>query len=89
MVTGTGCGLPLRQLGNRMAREYMRMEAEETSWREIEKAVMDSIWKAAQEGDVINGTIVAGQAAGIITKEAACAEIIQEIMSEIERLFNK
>lgn len=89
MVTGTSHGHPLRQLGNRMAREYLRMEAEGTYWQEIERAVTDAIWKAAREGDVINGTIVAGQAAGIITKEAACAEIIQEIMQEIEQLLNR
>ena len=40
------------------------------------------------EGDVVDGTIMAGQVASIITCEQSCHEIIQEIMDQTNELLN-
>ncbi|MBD5512019.1 MAG: enoyl-[acyl-carrier-protein] reductase FabK [Lachnospiraceae bacterium] len=88
-VTGMSQGRPMRQLGNRMSREYLRMEEEGTYWLDMEKAAMNSMQKAVLDGDVINGTVMVGQAAGIVTKEQSCGEILQEMTREAEKLLNR
>ncbi len=50
---------------------------------------LGSLRKAVVEGDVINGTVMAGQIAGLVKKEQPCKEIIDEIMSEGMELLNK
>jgi enoyl-[acyl-carrier protein] reductase II len=34
------------------------------------------------EGDVVNGTLMAGQIAGLVKEEASCADIINNIISQ-------
>jgi enoyl-[acyl-carrier protein] reductase II len=53
----------------------------------MEKLTLGSLRKAVVEGDVVNGTIMAGQIAGMVSKEQTCSEMIQEIMQEAEKLL--
>ncbi len=39
------------------------------------------------EGDVDNGSVLAGQIAGMITKRQSCQEIVDEVMDQAERLL--
>jgi len=41
------------------------------------------------EGDVINGSVMAGQIAGMVKKKQSCEEIITEIMAQVNGLLNK
>ena len=42
---------------------------------------------AVMDGDVKNGTVMAGQIAGLIKKEQTCQEMIEEIMKEASDLL--
>ena len=42
-----------------------------------------------QEGDVKNGTVMAGQIAGLISKEQTCKEMIEEMMDQAEKLLGR
>ena len=42
-----------------------------------------------QEGDVTDGTVMAGQIAGLVSKEQSCKEIIEEIISEVKDIAGK
>lgn len=86
-ITGMGHGHPVRQIRNNMTREYLKKEKEGASFEELEYLTLGSLRKAVTEGDVVNGTLMAGQIAGMIKKEQTCAEIIQEIMGEAEALL--
>jgi enoyl-[acyl-carrier protein] reductase II len=86
-VTGRSNGHPVRQIRNKLTREYLQMEKEGASFEEMEKLTLGSLRKAVVEGDVVNGTIMAGQIAGMVNKEQTCAEMIQEIMQEAEKLL--
>lgn len=86
-ITGMGYGHPVRQIRNNMTREYLKKEKEGASFEELEYLTLGSLRKAVTEGDVVNGTLMAGQIAGMIKKEQTCAEIIQEIMGEAEALL--
>ena len=86
-VTGRSTGHPIRVLRNKMTREYLRMEAEGVGLEELEMLTLGSLRKAVMEGDVVNGSLMAGQIAGMVKKEQTCREIIEEIMTEAEKLL--
>lgn len=86
-VTGTTTGHPVRCIRNKMTKEYIRLEKEGADFMELEKLTLGSLRKAVVEGDVINGTVMAGQIAGLVKKECSCKEIIQEVMHQAEKLL--
>ena len=88
-VTGLSTGHPVRSIRNKMTKEYLKLEKEGADFMELEKMTLGSLRKAVVEGDVVNGTVMAGQIAGLVKKEQPCKEIIDEIMSEGMELLNK
>ena len=88
-VTGRSVGHPIRVLRNKMTREYLRMEKEGASLEELEKMTLGALRKAVVEGDVMTGSVMAGQIAGLVKSENTCKEIIEEIMSGAESLLNQ
>ena len=88
-VTGMSTGHPVRSIRNKMTREYLKLEKEGADFMELEKLTLGSLRKAVVEGDVVNGTVMAGQIAGLIGKEQPCEEIILEIMKDGIELLNK
>lgn len=87
-VTGRSHGHPVRGLRNQMTREYIKLEEDGKSFEELEYLTLGSLRKAVQEGDVVNGTVMAGQIAGMISKEQTCKEMIDEMMAEASRLMH-
>ncbi len=87
-VTGRSTGHPIRVLRNQMTREYLKMEAEGVGLEELELLTLGSLRKAVIEGDVVNGSLMAGQIAGLVKKEKTCKEMIEEIMKEAEALLS-
>ena len=88
-VTGRSTGHPIRVLRNKMTREYLKMEADGVPFEELERLTLGSLRKAVMEGDVVNGSLMAGQSAGMVKKEQSCREIIEEIMQEADALFSR
>lgn len=86
-VTGRSTGHPIRVLRNKMTREYLKMESEGVGLEELEMLTLGSLRKAVMDGDVVDGSLMAGQIAGLIGKEQTCKEIIEEIMDEAEKLL--
>ena len=87
-VTGRSTGHPIRVLRNKMTREYLRMEKEGASLEELEKMTLGALRRAVVEGDVMTGSVMAGQIAGLVKSEDTCAQIIEEIISGAEQLLN-
>ena len=71
-----------------MTREYARLEAEGKSFEELEYLTLGTLRKAVMEGDVVNGTVMAGQIAGLVNKKQSCKEIVEEIMLEVNKLID-
>lgn len=88
-VTGMSTGHPIRVLRNQMSREYLRMEKEGASFEELEQLTLGSLRKAVMDGDVKNGSLMAGQCAGLVKKEQSCKEIVEELMTEADELLNR
>jgi enoyl-[acyl-carrier protein] reductase II len=88
-VTGRSGGHPVRSLRNPMTNKYLKMEAEGATFDELESLTVGALRKAVVEGDVNNGTVMAGQIAGLVSKRQSCKEIVDELMAETKALLNK
>ena len=88
-VTGRTHGHPVRCLRNQMTREYVKLENEGKSFEELEYLTLGTLRKAVQEGDVTKGTVMAGQIAGMVSKEQTCKEMIDEMMAQAETLLGR
>jgi enoyl-[acyl-carrier protein] reductase II len=86
-VTGTTTGHPVRSIRNKMTKEYLRLEKEGAGLMELENLTLGSLRKAVVDGDVVNGTVMAGQIAGLVDKQQSCSEIINEIMEQANTLL--
>ena len=80
VVSCRSTGHPVRSLKNKLTRGFERLEAEGASAEEIEKFGVGSLKGAAVDGDVANGSVMAGQIAGMITDLKPCSEIIADLL---------
>ena len=87
-VTGRSTGHPIRVLRNDMVRKYLEMEKEGAPFEELEKITLGSLRRAVQDGDAKNGSLMAGQIAGMIKEERSCEDIIKSTVSDACRLMN-
>ena len=79
IVTGRIGGTPVRVLKNRMAREYVRQERAGASKEELEVYTLGSLRKAVFDGNVKEGSLMAGQVAGQLHKIRPAAAILEEL----------
>lgn len=87
VITGQSNGHPVRCLRNEMTKEYQKLEHAGAGFEELERLTLGSLRRAVIDGDILHGTIMAGQIAGLIKKRQTCREILQEIMIETEHVF--
>lgn len=86
-VTGRSTGHPVRALRNRMTREYLKKEQEGASFEELEQLTLGSLRKAVVDGDVVNGSVMSGQSAGLVKEKLSCSELIQKLVQETDALI--
>ncbi|MFY9394552.1 MAG: nitronate monooxygenase, partial [Halanaerobiales bacterium] len=89
VVTGRSTGHPVRNLKNTLTRTLDEMEKKGVNKEEIEKLAAGSLRKAAIDGDIENGSVMAGQIAALIKEIKPVGEIIEEIVREAEELLQK
>lgn len=87
VVTGFSTGHPIRVLRNQMTKEYLKLEESGAPFEELENLTLGALRKAVMDGDIKNGSVMAGQIAGLVHKRQSCKEIIEEIMREAESLL--
>ncbi|MCI6995945.1 MAG: enoyl-[acyl-carrier-protein] reductase FabK [Eubacterium sp.] len=87
VVTGLSTGHPIRVLRNQMTKEYLKLEESGAPFEELEKLTLGALRKAVMDGDIKNGSVMAGQIAGLVHQRQSCKEIIEEIMREAESLL--
>lgn len=86
-VTGRTTGHPVRCLRNQMTREYLKKEEEGATLEELEYLTLGGLRKAVVDGDTTNGSLMAGQSAGLVKAEYTCKEFIEKIVGEAETRF--
>lgn len=86
-VTGRSTGHPVRILRNKMVRQYLQMEKDGASLEELEMLTLGALRKAVVDGDVDNGSVMAGQIAGMIGDILPCSQVIEQIVADAEKLM--
>lgn len=89
IVTGRSTGYPVRVLKNKFTREYLELEKKGVSFEELEKLGAGRLRLAVMEGDMDNGSVMAGQISGLIKDIKTCEEIISNIIEEAEENLNR
>ncbi len=85
ITTGKRLGHPVRSIKTPFSRRMFKCEYDaNVSDEELEQMGVGSLRKAALDGDLENGSFLAGQIAGMVTKRQSCREIITEIFDEAE-----
>ena len=82
IVTGRFTGHPVRVLKNQLARTMQKCEKDGITVEEFEKLGIGGLKKAAIEGDIVGGSVMAGQIAGLVQKEQTAQEIIEEVWNQ-------
>lgn len=86
-VTGRSTGHPVRVLYNKLAREYERFEKDGATPEQLEKFGAGKLAIAVREGDVVNGSVMAGQSAAMVTKQEPAAAIISDIIEGTKQII--
>ena len=87
-VTGRINGTPVRILKNKMAKAYIQKEKAGANMMELEKYTLGSLKKAVFEGNVDEGSLMAGQVAGMIHEIKPVKQILEEMMSELQETYS-
>lgn len=80
-VTGRSQGAPVRIIKNEMAREYLKLEASGANRDELEKITLGGLRRAVNDGDMIRGSVMAGQVCGQLNAIRPVKEIMDELYS--------
>ena len=86
-VTGRSGGHPVRALRNEMIGKYLELEKKGASFEELELLTLGGLRKAVVEGDVKNGSVMAGQIAGLVKESMSCKELLKKLVSETDVLL--
>ncbi len=86
-VTGRSTGHPVRQIKNRFTRAILDMELANADPAAFEQLTVGSLRKAVIDGNLSDGSFMAGQIAGLIQNICPVKEIIEEIVGDAERLL--
>jgi enoyl-[acyl-carrier protein] reductase II len=89
MTTGHSLGHPVRALKNPMVHEFQDLERRGISEAEIIEFGTGKLRLAAIEGDTKNGSVMAGQIAGMVDDIIPAKELIERIVAEAEEIIGQ
>lgn len=83
VVTASVVGHPVRAIKNKLTTDYSKAEkdflAGKLTEAEIEEMGAGALRNAVVDGDVQYGSVMAGQIAGLVSKEETCQEILEDL----------
>ena len=86
-TTGHSLGHPVRALKNPMVRSFAAMEVIKRSEEELVEFGTGKLRLACVEGDVQNGSVIAGQSSGLVRDVVSVRELVSRIVSEAEEII--
>jgi enoyl-[acyl-carrier protein] reductase II len=93
VVTGQSIGAPVRVIKNKLTKIYEKWEKDFLDGRrtkeEIEELGVGRLRMAAKEGNVEEGSVMAGQIAGLIKDIKPVEEIIDGILEEFQKILEE
>ncbi|MBU5315670.1 enoyl-[acyl-carrier-protein] reductase FabK [Clostridium bornimense] len=88
VVTGRSTGHPVQVIKNKLTRKFDMLEKDGASKEELERLGAGTLPKAVIEGNLDDGSFMAGQIAGLINKKQTCEEIITEMFEEYNKIIS-
>lgn len=88
-VTGRSQGAPVRIIKNEMAREYLKLEAQGADREELEKITLGGLRRAVIDGDVVRGSVMAGQVCGQLKEIRPVADILKSLYEDAKTVLKK
>jgi len=88
-VTGRSGGHPVRCIKNPLVMELLELEKKGATFEEMEAITVGSLRKAVKDGNVKEGSFMAGQIAGMVNKIEPAASIIEEMFAEYREIMQK
>ena len=83
VVTGRNTKAPVRVLKNQMAVQYIEMTKQGYDLHELEKLTLGSLRKAVFDGDMDNGSIMAGQIAGLVKEIKTVKQVLEDLFDGV------
>lgn len=83
VITGSDQA-PVRILRNKMALEYIKLKNEGATFEELEEVTLGSLRKAVVDGNMDEGSFMAGQISGLIKSVRSVEEVINDLMSGLK-----
>lgn len=87
ITTGHSLGHPVRALRNPMTRKFEEMEKQSLTQEQLIEFGTGKLKSAAVDGDVAEGSFMAGQSCGLVDDIVSCAEIIRRTVAEAEEVL--
>lgn len=88
IVTGRITGHPVRVISNKFAKTIMQFEKDGVPADAIEMLGVGKLRAAAREGDVDNGSVMAGQISGMIKDICSVKEIMDRLVNETKSILS-
>jgi enoyl-[acyl-carrier protein] reductase II len=85
VVTGQTTGHPVRCLENKLTRQFMTLEKSGAAKSELEEFGRGRLYLGVIQGNIEEGSLMAGQIAGLIIETKPVKQIIQDIMAEAKK----
>lgn len=89
VVTGRSLGHPVRSLKNKLSKQFQEMEENGASPEELEKLGAGKLRLAVVEGDIVWGSLMAGQSAGLVKKIEPASAMIEDIIQRAVRVTER
>lgn len=86
IVTGRGSGHPVRCLKNKFSRSVRSLELDSAEHGDELEALYVGSLRRAVEGDVENGSLMAGQSAALVHERKSVSVLLDELMGQAEAL---
>ena len=87
IVSGASTGHPVRVIANKLTREFEQMERSGATMEELDELGAGKLRAAVRDGDVVYGSVMIGQVAGMVNCVKPVAEIMEEIMNDIPKVM--
>jgi enoyl-[acyl-carrier protein] reductase II len=84
MTTGHSLGHPVRSIRNPLSHDFEELEKQGASEEEVIEFGTGRLRRAVVEGDVVHGSVMAGQVSGMVNDVVSCRELIERVMREAE-----
>lgn len=84
-VTGRSLDAPVRILKNDMAREYIKVERSGGTREELEQFTLGGLRRAVLDGDVKNGSVMAGQVCGQLKEIQPLSVILENLYEDAKK----